>query len=378
MRKHDPFFAVLVLFLMYSLTSNAQKPAKSTCAPDLVISEFTVYDGIGPDVDYNMTIENQGVAATAGVFTVRVYLSADTEFTDGDHRIDQFVYSQSFEVGQSHTPDIDDLTVTGVPTGSYYMGAIIDVFNQVDELDEENNETYDASIMCAIIGYPDLIVSRLELAPVDGTDKYTYNFEVYNQGGEGATGSVKVHAVLSTDTNISSSDFLLDEYTVPENMFATYYWYQYNIEIDPSTLSLAPGDYYLGMIVDVTDIVAEEDETNNTRYVSDPQVNIATDIPDEPSQLPERYELLQNYPNPFNAGTLLMVRLPSDSDIELVIFDIRGQVVNRLYKGRKTSGEHTILWNGQDQAGRDVSSGIYFCRLIGGEIQQTVRMLLIR
>ena len=75
--------------------------------------------------------------------------------------------------------------------------------------------------------------------------------------------------------------------------------------------------------------------------------------------LPTNYILSQNYPNPFNPETTIKYYIPEDNDIELNIYNIRGEKVRHLYNGYKKSGYYSIIWNGKSDTGVELSSGIY-------------------
>ncbi|MDZ7363133.1 MAG: PQQ-dependent sugar dehydrogenase, partial [candidate division KSB1 bacterium] len=72
---------------------------------------------------------------------------------------------------------------------------------------------------------------------------------------------------------------------------------------------------------------------------------------------------LQNYPNPFNAATHVRFALPQDSEIQLAVFDIGGRRVHELFNGSRPAGNHEVIWDGRDQEGNELSSGIYLVRL---------------
>lgn len=94
--------------------------------------------------------------------------------------------------------------------------------------------------------------------------------------------------------------------------------------------------------------------------------------------LPERCLLLQNYPNPFNPSTEIVYSLPRDTHVELKIVDALGRFVTRLAEGFQLSGEYTQTWNGTDQEGQDMPSGVYLCQLKTENQIQTHKLLLIR
>jgi len=78
---------------------------------------------------------------------------------------------------------------------------------------------------------------------------------------------------------------------------------------------------------------------------------------------PESFALFQSYPNPFNRETTIRYQLPQTAKVKLSIFDLRGQEVRRLVDAIKAAGHHTIHWNGQDETGVKVASGVYFYQI---------------
>jgi len=82
-----------------------------------------------------------------------------------------------------------------------------------------------------------------------------------------------------------------------------------------------------------------------------------------PTLLPKIYKLAQNYPNPFNSNTVISYQLPVTSEISLKIYNIAGQEVRALVDTRQKPGYYKIVWDGRDNNGNSVNSGIYFCRI---------------
>ncbi len=85
-----------------------------------------------------------------------------------------------------------------------------------------------------------------------------------------------------------------------------------------------------------------------------------------------------NYPNPFNPETTISYNLPSESFVTLEIYNLKGQVVNRLVSDSQPSGMHKVVWKGTDQQGRAVASGFYFYRLKTKDNQLTRKILLMK
>ncbi|MFQ5637753.1 MAG: phytase [bacterium] len=79
--------------------------------------------------------------------------------------------------------------------------------------------------------------------------------------------------------------------------------------------------------------------------------------------VPKDFALKSNYPNPFNAETTIVYDLPKESEVKLDIYDLLGHRIRNLVNQRETAGTKKVRWNGQDQSGRTVSSGIYYVKM---------------
>lgn len=94
--------------------------------------------------------------------------------------------------------------------------------------------------------------------------------------------------------------------------------------------------------------------------------------------MPTTYALYANVPNPFNPQTVIAFDLAQDSPVQLVVYDVLGQQVRSLVSGFLPAGSQRVLWDGRDQRGSQVGSGVYFYRLAAGEFVQTRRMMLLK
>jgi hypothetical protein len=103
-----------------------------------------------------------------------------------------------------------------------------------------------------------------------------------------------------------------------------------------------------------------------------------TSVSVEDNSKPKDCWLSSNYPNPFNSETAIEYHLPRASEVEISIFNLQGQKVATLVKDHQTAGYHKISWNGRDEYGRVVASGVYFYQLKAGEVMITNKMLLVR
>lgn len=104
-----------------------------------------------------------------------------------------------------------------------------------------------------------------------------------------------------------------------------------------------------------------------------------SDVIPEGVGIPNEFDLSQNYPNPFNPTTKIQISLPQESKVAVGIYDITGQEVKRLIDHEfMNAGRYTIDWNGTDNFGKKVSSGIYFAKMSNGQIQKTIKMNMVK
>ena len=94
--------------------------------------------------------------------------------------------------------------------------------------------------------------------------------------------------------------------------------------------------------------------------------------------LPDGPQLQQNAPNPFNSQTVLAYILPESGPVRLEILALTGQRVAVLSQGHQRAGYHRLSWDGRDDAGRPLASGVYLYRLVTTEGILTRKLVLLR
>jgi hypothetical protein len=99
--------------------------------------------------------------------------------------------------------------------------------------------------------------------------------------------------------------------------------------------------------------------------------------------IPKHNALLQNYPNPFNPETWIPYQLASDASVTISIYNLKGQLVRELSLGRKEAGvyvakEESAYWDGRNNAGERVSTGLYFYQIQAGSFEATKRMVILK
>ena len=95
--------------------------------------------------------------------------------------------------------------------------------------------------------------------------------------------------------------------------------------------------------------------------------------------LPTTNYQISNYPNPFNPTTTISFSIPDESKVDLAIFNIKGQKIKTLTQNQYAKGAHLIIWNGDDELGEPVSSGVYLYNLkVNGKIEVVKKCLLLK
>ncbi|GJQ62128.1 MAG: hypothetical protein SCALA702_11810 [Melioribacteraceae bacterium] len=148
---------------------------------------------------------------------------------------------------------------------------------------------------------------------------------------------------------------------------STGWWYDYfsgdsiNVSNVTDVINLAPGEFHIYTDVNIPGpgqiILSTEDE--------------------EPAEVKD-YKLDQNYPNPFNPSTQINVSLKEGGNVSLKIYNMLGQEVADLFSGYKNAGRYNFTWNGTDNYGNKVSSGVYLYRVVSENFNSSKKMILMK
>jgi len=164
-----------------------------------------------------------------------------------------------------------------------------------------------------------------------------------------------------------------------------------NINADPLFVDPANGDYHLSWtnypVQDSTMSPCIDAGDPNSPY--DPDSTIADmgvfyfdqslSISDENiSMLPEEFALYQNYPNPFNPVTTIRYKLPEQTHVTIVIYNMLGRTLRQLVNNTQEAGYKSVVWNSKDDSGKPVSAGIYLYQIRADGYTQSRKMLLLK
>jgi hypothetical protein len=195
---------------------------------------------------------------------------------------------------------------------------------------------------------------------------------VYPNGGEAfepgdfidiqwvATDNNAVDSISIFYSENNGTDFTLIASSEPND--STYQWTAPDISSDSCLVRVVAYDPALLTGEDVSDAIF------TIKIVStDDELPAAT------------WALSQNFPNPFNPTTTIHYDVKAGGgQVSLRVFDVSGRVVRTLVNESQTAGSKSITWNGTNDAGQQVASGIYFYRMIAPDFTQTKKMVLLR
>jgi hypothetical protein len=98
----------------------------------------------------------------------------------------------------------------------------------------------------------------------------------------------------------------------------------------------------------------------------------------ENNRTPKSYALYQNYPNPFNPSTIIRFDITGKSHVSLKVFNILGQEVRTLINSVVSPGEKSVSWDGRDNSGATVTSGIYIYSINAGDYRESKKMIFLK
>lgn len=270
---------------------------------------------------------------------------------------------------------------------------VIDAFNSVGI----TSETIQTQELAYDDGSPDQSVYETE-----GDFILASKFNVPSNDYE----ITKCRIYIVGDFNSGNGSFSLilkeaDNNGIPNTDLITPYYHQYPSlgwnAFDLTNVS-AKNDFFVGIKYDAINrpLVGADYPGINNAYEFDPRANqwftligqsnynlfiratikFATGVVELDSKIPDNFYIDQNFPNPFNPSTTLKYGLSKQENINISIYDIKGSKVAELLNGDQSAGNYQLTWNGKDNNGNEVSSGVYFCQFITSSTNRTIKMLL--
>lgn len=125
-------------------------------------------------------------------------------------------------------------------------------------------------------------------------------------------------------------------------------------------------------------------ESQNTRiiagFLADTSIQriVVSVNKSELEEIPLMFFLNQNYPNPFNPSTTIRYEVPRRSKVEINVYNMLGQLIATLVNGEIEAGRYFVTWNGRNDQGIQMSSGVYFYQIHADEFTQTKKLILLK
>jgi hypothetical protein len=417
-----PIFAITVddIPITYSLTDSSLHftvSISSGSSKEIAVlygsgdKDFAISDA---DIDYEarvsdtltVTVHNYG--ADAGPVPVQLF---EGHPDSGGTALDLV----TIERIEPHSSEVMKRSLSNLISGDHRLYVILDPYDVISETNESNNW---AKLNLSV---PDVFVIddfEYDDSPLDhgwvidagtGTLSVVFDSTLNSQVMAAATGE-------STGFRVSHTAFdtpkrMLSLKMMSESFFILYvrvqttigeYYLQYTPDVGVDTVSGSYVYFHLGSSHQDTtwrsidrDLAADVSSQLDASFshvkffvlrgayrlddlaLSAPSTDVGLD-PAGTGSRPNDFALLANYPNPFNSSTTLTYQLSGEAAIKLHVYNARGQRVITLAEGRQPAGIHSLTWNGQDESGLPVASGIYLYTLEVAGSRRIRKMVLLR
>ncbi len=201
------------------------------------------------------------------------------------------------------------------------------------------------------------------------------------KGGRIAIGSTEVYSGRMTDSA---------KFTYISTFRATNRWTDGGTATDLSIFSsvgpyatVNPNDSVQAAFAivagnDLAELVANARLAQKDYFAMGHSINVLTGVQNYTDQLPTRFDLSQNFPNPFNPTTMIRFALPNDAKVSLKVYDMLGREVCTLIDGNVRAGFNEVMWDGRNNAGIQVATGMYIYRITAGSFVSSKKMLLLK
>jgi len=249
------------------------------------------------------------------------------------------------------------------PIGLTTLFVVADYRDRIAEGFEDNNEGHRSFISSVM---PELAITQHDIS-FGTSDRMTFHFvsTVHNSGRASAPAvRVRFYDVPDSVTVTEIGARIIPVLEDSSLAVVTFVWTR------PDTLAR-----FVRVWVDRDSLIAEANRGNNWAdiYVASP-----TSVEKVSPVAPSVVTLDQNYPNPFNGVTTIRYGLPADGQVRLTLYDVSGRPVALLVDRRESAGYHVAVWDGRNQDGRPVSSGVYFYCLETERVRTTRKLVFLR
>lgn len=350
---------------------------------------------------------NDNVTSVAGlsesqVFYVHCYCVGVTDLDEYDFRMDYdpleinnggFTQSNGFTETNILLLDGGDLTSTGSSGSGFQEVALTKNGVQTDEEAPDGDGYLGYFTLQAAVENPKGIkfsnIQYVTNAPSEGDylSSSNYDHEATFGGGSLPVELSSFKAQLEGDTVVLRWTTQSEQNALGFNVLRSEtkhdgYSKINSTMIKASGTSVTPNRYVyrdsrLRAVNEYWYMLEQVDTDGSAETFGPVQVTLGTNVSDAEST-PDQYRLYSNFPNPFNPVTLIRYDLPVSGYTDLTVYDMTGRRIKSLVQTWQSAGQHAVRWDGADQLGRQVSSGVYIYRLQSGKEIKSRKMMLLR
>jgi choice-of-anchor B domain-containing protein len=266
------------------------------------------------------------------------------------------------------TPFSDDFAAPGTPNPAYWI-------NQDGDVNSRGDNPPSTPYSLNLNGHPDggdiVDLRPFDLTGLNGSGiSLTFSYQPQGNGNAPEIGDsllvflrnslgewVKIRGYAGTG-NVPFQEVTVD--IAAENPGAgTFFFSQFQVRFQSYGTS-DPSQFY------------------DDWFVDDVALSLPTSVGNDVNEIPERFALDQNYPNPFNPSTTFEFEVPVASHVRLTVYNLLGQAVKTLLDDPVEPGTHRAKWDGRNESGQSVVSGVYFYRMEAGDFVGTRKMVLLK
>lgn len=298
--------------------------------------------------------------------------------TGGGNRI--YTYSATAEQAPQGDFGFDRAFFNSIPANGVISTPITITFNidmnpAADAATNPDNELFrpgtdsawvqfDGSLFALTQGFETFGSRDILLEDDDGDGIYTKEFEVATP----APYQIEYVIVYSTAT---PSTYV--QHGGGDARGRRYYQFIHPTEVQPNQ----SGQFPIAVWPATFDLPIMEWKSEDLTVEDPPNLVTPTAVGDNDG-IPNVFDLAQNYPNPFNPETSIRYQVANPSDVKIQVYNLMGQLVNTLVDRRQAQGNYTITWNGRNDRGQVVATGVYLLKMQAGDFTKVRKMAFIR
>ena len=324
--------------------------------------------GVGDSVIIAATVFNIGLAVAD---TFAVSFRVDSDSLGDPPRVPFLGYNPDGHPPNYTTLQIDSVwVITEADCGPHALWVVTDCDSALAEMDEDNNEATRVILVCEDV--PDLYVLDREFSAtpigefqvgVDPAAGHSFWLEavVHNAGGRAGTATATFECKVVGE----GWEFIGNEpvYVAAQSQDSV------------GVLWTAPAEKCKLRVTISGTQPPELNYANNSTMV-DFRFGEVMGTPD--AELPRLAMLHSNAPNPFRPSTTIRFDLPDTRRVTLKVYDAQGRLVRTLLDAPLAGGQYALRWDGRSDARYRVGAGVYFCRMVAGDYERTLKMVLIK